>query len=105
LAHAKRDLKHVVTKTIGGGAGDADVDIEQIPLVHGDRLLLCTNGLTDGVSDDEIADSLAIRRSPEEDCRQLVDLAALSGSYDDITAMVADYALDAEARNDAHARP
>ncbi len=102
--HAKRDLKHVVTKTIGGGPGDADVDIKQIQLVHGDRLVLCTNGLTDGISEDEIADSLAVRRSPEEDCLQLVDLAASSGTYDDITAMVADYAVDPEPRNDAHAR-
>jgi protein phosphatase len=92
--HAKRDLGHVVTKTIGGGPGDADVDIKQIQLVHGDRLVLCTNGLTDGVSEDEIADSLAVRRSPDEDCRQLVDLAVLGRSYDDITVMVANYALD-----------
>jgi len=83
-----------VTKTIGGGSGDAEVDIKQIQLVHGDRLALCTNGLTDGVSEDEIADSLAVRRSPDEDCRQLVDLAALGKSYDDITVMVANYALD-----------
>jgi serine/threonine protein phosphatase PrpC len=105
LGHAKRDLKHVVTKTVGGEPGDADVDIEQIQLMHGDRLLLCTNGLTDGVSEDEIADALAVRRSPEEDCRQLVDLAALSGTYDDMTAMVANYALDSEPRSNPLARP
>jgi protein phosphatase len=93
LEHAKRDFKHVVTKTIGGGPGDADVDIKQIQLVHGDRLVLCTNGLTDGITDDEIADSLAVQRSPEEDCQQLVDLAALGRSYDDITVMVANYML------------
>ena len=93
LEHA-RDLGHVVTKTIGGGPGDGDVDIKQIQLVHGDRLVLCTNGLTDGVGEDEIADSLAVRRSPDEDCRQLVDLAALGRSYDDITVMVANFALD-----------
>jgi serine/threonine protein phosphatase PrpC len=92
-AHAKRDLKHVVAKTVGGGPGDADVDIGQISLVSNDRLLLCTNGLTDGVREDEIADALAVWRSPEEDCRQLVDLAVLNRSHDDITAMVANYTL------------
>lgn len=91
--HMKRDADHIVTKTIGGGRGAASVDIEQLDLVSGDRLLLCTNGLTDGASDDEIADALAVRRSPDEDCRELVDLAAVNGSHDDITAMVANYTL------------
>jgi serine/threonine protein phosphatase PrpC len=57
------------------------VDIEQIQLESGDYLLLCTNGLTDAVREDEIADALAVRRSPKEDCRQLVDLAVSNGRY------------------------
>jgi protein phosphatase len=85
-----------VTRTVGGRTGDADVDIEQIELETGDRLLLCTNGLTDGVSADEIADTLSLRRSPDEECRQLVDLAILRESYDDITVIVADYALHSD---------
>jgi len=62
-------------------------------MVADDRLLLCTNGLTDVVSDAEIADGLAVRRRPGEDCQQLVDLAVLGRSHDDITVMVADYRL------------
>ena len=70
----KRDLNHLVTKTIGGGPGDVDVDIEYTQLMSGDRVLLCTNGLTDVVSEYEIADALALRRSTQEDCQQLVNL-------------------------------
>jgi protein phosphatase len=91
LQHARRDFRHLVTKTIGGRPGDADVDIERIELESADRLLLCTNGLTDGLNEDEIADLLSLRRGPDAACQQLVDLAVLRESYDDITVMVADY--------------
>jgi protein phosphatase len=103
LEHAKRDLNHVMTKTVGGGPGQAAVDIEHTQLVSSDRLLLCTNGLTDVVSEDEIADALALRRRPADDCQQLVDLAVSGGSNDDVTAMVADYRLRSTLWNDPNA--
>jgi serine/threonine protein phosphatase PrpC len=84
-------LDPLVTKAIGNGADDADVEIKQVQMVADDRLLLCTNGLTDVVGEAEIADGLAVRRRPSEDCQQLVDLAVLKGSHDDLTVMVADY--------------
>jgi len=81
-------------EALGEQTGDAvgvDVEIEHAKMMPGDRLLLCTNGLTDVVREAEIADALALRRRPDDDCQQLVDLAVLMGSTDDITAMVADY--------------
>jgi PPM family protein phosphatase len=86
-------LDPLVTKAIGNDPDDADVEVTQVQMVADDRLLLCTNGLTDVVSEAEIADGLAVRRRPSEDCQQLVDLAVLSGSHDDITVMVADYRI------------
>jgi len=84
-------LDPLVTMAIGSLPDDADVEITQVHLATDDRLLLCTNGLTDTVSDAEIADGLAVRRRPSEDCQQLVDLAVLKGSHDDVTVLVADY--------------
>ena len=84
----------LVTDAVGEHPGDADdmrVEIEHATMMPADRLLLCTNGLTDVVREDEIADALALRRRPDDDCQHLVDLAVLTGSTDDITAMVADY--------------
>jgi protein phosphatase len=86
----------LVTKAIGRHPSDADVTIEHAQIVPDDRLLLCTNGLTDVVGDAEIADGLAVRRRPADDCQQLVDLAVLRGSSDDVTAMVADYRVARE---------
>ena len=78
---------------VGGSSHGPDLDIEHIQLSSGDRILLCTNGLTDGVNDDEIADALSLRRKPDEDCQHLVDLALTGRSTDDVTVMLADYRL------------
>jgi len=101
LEGASSDLGHVVTETIGGRATGPNVSIEHIKLSSGDRLLLCTNGLTDVVSDDQIADTLALQRRPRDDCQRLLDLARAAGSPDDVTALVADYRLRAEPRRAA----
>ncbi len=87
----KRDQEHVVTETIGGRPDGPDVAIEHIQLWTGDRVLLCTNGLTDVVSADRIADVLASKRRPTEDCQRLVDLALAAGGQDDVTVLLADY--------------
>ena len=89
----KADYRHFVTRSVGGGPAGPDVEIEHVKLTIGDRLLLCTNGLTDAVSRDPIADTLALSRPPHDDCQRLIDLARTAGSPDDVTVMVADYRL------------
>ena len=69
----------------------ADVSIEHVQLWSGDRVLLCTDGLTEVVQEDRIAELLAAQRSPGEDCRRLVDLAMSSGATDSVTVLIADY--------------
>ena len=85
------DFGHVVVKTIGDDPRMTNVEIEQLSLSAGDRLLLCTNGLTDAVNDDRIADTLSPRRRPQEHCDQLIALARAAGTPDDITVMLVDY--------------
>jgi|KBSSwiStaDraftv2_1062776.scaffolds.fasta_scaffold20933_4 PPM family protein phosphatase len=91
IKQLKSDFGHIVLKAVGDDAAAAGVEIEQVTLSGGDRLLLCTNGLTDLIDDDRIADTLALKRQPGEDCERLVDLARSSGAPDDVTVMVADY--------------
>src|SRR5262245_57205602 len=92
----KADYRHLVTKSVGGDPSGPDVEIEHVKLCPGDRLLLCTNGLTDVVNRDPIAETLAQQRAPRDDCQRLIDLARTAGSPDDVTVMVADYRLRAE---------
>jgi protein phosphatase len=91
--HETRDFKHVVTETIGGERREPAVDMEHVTLASGDRLLLCTNGLTDVVEDDQIADTLALQRRPADDCQHLIELAHSQGSPDDVTVLIADYSV------------
>jgi len=59
-----------------------------LPLVPGDQILICTDGLTDLVADEEILEILVSKESKDEQLQKLVDLANLRGGHDNITAVV-----------------
>lgn len=80
-------LKNVVTRALGGGAHVA-VDLIELPVGEGDRYLLCSDGLTGMVSDEEILEALSSARTPEQIVRGLVDLANERGGVDNITAIM-----------------
>ena len=90
---SSQDLRHILTDTIGGRRRLPEINIEHFRLQDGDRLLICTNGLTDVVDDKGIAEVLACRRHPSEDCRILGDLALEHGSEDDTTIVLGDYRI------------
>ncbi len=97
-----RDLNHIVTQTIGmGGAAGPTIDLGSFRLADSDVILLCTNGLTDVVSDDALAHVLASHQTPNQKCRAVVDLAAAGGGADDTTALVAHYRIPASAEPSA----
>jgi protein phosphatase len=88
----KHDFEHELTDVIGGNV-EPRIDIEHFEVFSGDRLLLCTNGLTDALSENTISGVLALRRRPADDCQRLVELARAARAVDDVTVMVADYRL------------
>ncbi len=59
-----------------------------LPLVPGDQVLICTDGLTDLVNDEEILEIIGGEDSKDEQLQKLVDLANLRGGHDNITAVV-----------------
>jgi serine/threonine protein phosphatase PrpC len=103
LAHSTRpaaverraqDLRHILTDAIGAAGGHPLVEVERFRLVDGDIVMLCTNGLTDMVNDDKIAEVLARRRAPDEQCATLIDLANRAGGGDNITVVMAEYHIN-----------
>ena len=68
-----------------------EIAIEHVQLWPADRLLLCTNGLTDYLREDQIADVLAGQRRPADDAQRLVDLALANGATDSVTVLLGDY--------------
>jgi len=87
----RHPLRHVITNVIGGTAAGVRAESHTIDLRPGDRLLLCSDGLTDMISAEEIAAGLAAETNPEIACRRLVDLANERGGHDNITVIVAQF--------------
>jgi protein phosphatase len=86
---ARSSARHMLVNALGGFNPDVEVDVDQMKLASGDRLLLCSDGLTDLVDDDAIREVLVERRAPAEACRRLIDLALANGGRDNITVIVA----------------
>jgi PPM family protein phosphatase len=90
-----QDLKHILTDALGGAGRTPEVDIERLKLWDNDCILLCTDGLTDVVDDEAIADALALPRQLDEQCQALIDLAGARDSNDDVTVLLASYRIPA----------
>jgi protein phosphatase len=89
-----RDLQHILTETLGGGAAAAPrIDVERCSLLDGDLVLLCTNGLTDVANDGRIATALRLHDTPDDQCQALIDLAVSAGTHDDVTVLAAKYRI------------
>ena len=68
--------------------GEPVADVSLLDLQPGDRLLLCSDGLTEMLSDEELHRHLAQEPDPAEACRRLVEAANAAGGRDNITALV-----------------
>jgi protein phosphatase len=89
---ATHPLRHVLTGVLGTQGSPLDVDVRGTRLEDGDQLLLCTDGLTEMVSEAAIGDALRGPHATAADaCRRLVDLALGNGGRDNVTAVVARY--------------
>jgi PPM family protein phosphatase len=78
-------LKHVLWSAVGSSESVPDVLVTDCDVR--DRTLLCSDGLTKHVSDDEIRDYLGRDLSSESMCRALVELALSRGGSDNITVV------------------
>jgi protein phosphatase len=86
------NLRHVLTSALGmSGAVGPRIDVERFQLLDRDVVLVCTNGLTDVVTDDRIAEILACDGSADDQARALIDRVVAADGNDDATAVVARY--------------
>jgi protein phosphatase len=72
------------------GSTDADPDLAMHTAKLGDRYLLCSDGLTDVVGDDDVHEVLSTVRDADEAVGRLIALAIRNGGPDNITCLVAD---------------
>ena len=85
--------RHILTRALGV-ADDVVVDLWRIQPTRGDRLLLCSDGLTNELDDMQIAEVLRTVPDPQVAADLLVRAARTHGGSDNITVVVVDVILD-----------
>lgn len=89
---AESDFSNVLVNALGGESEELRVELHQALLFPKDTLLLCSDGLTKHVSNDEIRahlDALALGDTAESTARRLVDIANERGGTDNVTVVIA----------------
>jgi len=99
-AAAQDRRRNEITRAIGAGS-DGEPDYWLVPAEPGDRILLCSDGLSGEVDEDRIAQVLADVPDPQDAATRLVHEAMLRGGRDNITAVVVD-ALSVTGDEDAY---
>jgi protein phosphatase len=80
---------NVLWSCLGGHSRHLSVEVYRATLKAGDILLLCTDGLTRHLSDEDLVRLLQQRGSAEEMCQRLVAAANDAGGSDNVTVVVA----------------
>lgn len=80
-------LQHILVNSLGGNKSHVDPEVLHVELASGDRILLCSDGLSDMVSDELIAEALA-EHNLQTSCDVLIDLALDAGGKDNITLVI-----------------
>ena len=80
-------LRHVVTKSIGGRE-NVELEVKELPLAVGDQLLLCSDGLSSSLGNEDISRILQSEADLKIACEQLIRSALEAGSQDNITAVL-----------------
>ena len=81
--------RSVITRALGGGV-ETVPDIYELNVAAGDRLLLCSDGLSGMVSEEDLTEILTRFRDPQKCANQLIKRANMNGGRDNITAVVVD---------------
>jgi serine/threonine protein phosphatase PrpC len=79
--------KHVIYRSLGDKP-DFELDLFDLDLSEGDRLLLCSDGLWEMVRDPIIEDTLLATYDNQRACKQLVQLANQAGGEDNISVII-----------------
>jgi protein phosphatase len=81
--------RHMLLNAVGGSSDELDVELHRARLRPGDQLLLCTDGLSRYVPDEELAQRLAEMRPVGATADALVACANARGGSDNVTVVLA----------------
>ena len=89
-AARRHPWRNVVTRALSGAA-DLDVEIQELRLEPGDRILLCTDGVFSVLSDERIGGILGDGAGLDEVCNALIEETNEGGGPDNATAVVIEF--------------
>ncbi len=79
--------RNVIYNTIGDKP-EMEISLYHVSLQPGDRLLLCSDGLSDMITDEEILETSRRQPDPAKACQAMVEGAKLAGGNDNITTII-----------------
>jgi protein phosphatase len=91
---ASSSLHHVLWNSLGAGNVPGNPEIRLVDARCGDRILLCTDGLTKHVSEAEIRGVVESTASVAERCELLVSMANDAGGSDNVTVVIGEVACE-----------
>lgn len=90
--------RNIITRAVGAST-DVQVDTYTVSLAAGDRILLCTDGLWESVTDVEIHKIVMQSQDPQAACEKLVALANERGGKDNISSVIVEFKCPVESQN------
>lgn len=86
-------MRHVLTHVIGTKGEKAQAELGMLRLIDGDEVLLCSDGLTEVVTDEAIVRALQKRGPAADACNALIEMALDAGGPDNVTVVLARYRI------------
>jgi protein phosphatase len=93
----KHHARHVLTSAIGTSGNEMEVELHHLRIADEDQLLICSDGLTEMVSDEDIATVLRKGQRAADTCQELLTMALDTGGRDNVTVIVAHYKIPSAA--------
>ena len=85
---ATHRYRNVLYRYLGSKEGGAGAEAKEVKPETGDCYVLCSDGVTDGIEDDEIQKLLADVDDPQQSAEAIVQAALDGGSKDNVTCVV-----------------
>ena len=91
LGEGPSRFDHILVNVVGGGGEGVDTEAHALTLRPGDRILMCSDGLTGHISDESLRTALGSGQASAPLCEQLIDAAKADGGHDNITVVIASF--------------
>ena len=81
------EMKNILTKALGIQP-EMEADLDELTVMDGDILLLCTGGFSNMVTDDDALDIISSAQNASAACESMIDAANRNGGKDNITVVI-----------------